>query len=92
MIITSYPVRIKVSIFNKSKIFYSPFFCMYSWHSPPFFIQMFLVNSLPLSVYSTYKSLILDGFFKFGVSLFICKNGYKNSFSFLMVAVDFCWG
>jgi len=28
----------------------------------------------------------------FGVSLLICKNGYKNSFfSFLTIAVDFLW-
>jgi len=62
---TPYPVRIKVSIFNQSKIFNSPFFSSDSRPSLFSFCSNFLVNPLPTSVYSTYKPLILDGFLKF---------------------------
>jgi len=63
---TPYPVRIKVSIFNQSKIFNS--LLLFSNDSRPSLFSScsnFLVNPLPTSVYSNYKLLILDGFLKF---------------------------
>ena len=61
---TPYLVRIKVSIFNQSKIFDSPF-SNGNWPSLLSPCLIFLVNPLPISVYSTYKPLILDGFLEF---------------------------
>jgi hypothetical protein len=62
---TPYPIRIKVSIFNQSKIFNSLLFS--NDNRPSIFSSCsnLLVNPLPTSVYSTYKPLILDGFLKF---------------------------
>ena len=53
---TSYPVRIKILIFNQLKIFNSLL---------TFLLVQFLVNPLLTSVYPIYKPLILDGFLKF---------------------------
>jgi hypothetical protein len=61
---TLYLVRIKASIFNKSKIFDS-LFSNDSRLSLFSHCSNILVNPLPTSVYSTYKPLILDGFLKF---------------------------
>jgi hypothetical protein len=84
---TLYLVRIKVWIFNQSKLFDTPFSLMIVGPSSSLF-----VNPLSTSIYSTYKPLILGGFLKFWCfSLDLARTKIKNpslSFKLLLPVLD----